>query len=106
MVNFKPIFKSKHINGFSGDESISEQEMSILNAHPYLPLEVLRIIDAWNFYEAKKVKLLKRCYFILFQSCLFFKNLACVCFKDYVKTRSYIAMHSKVYHQGNEIYRL
>lgn len=53
MVNFKPIFKSKHINGFSGDESISEQEMSILNAHPYLPLEVLRIIDAWNFYEAK-----------------------------------------------------
>lgn len=34
------------------------------------------------------------------------QNLACVCFKDYVKTRSYIAMHSKVYHQGNEIYRL
>lgn len=54
MVNFKPIFKSKHINGFSGDESISEQEMSILNAHSYLPLEVLRIIDAWNFYEAKR----------------------------------------------------
>lgn len=74
MVNFKPIFKSKHINGFSGDESISEQEMSILNAHPYLPLEVLRIIDAWNFMKLK-VKLLKRRYFILFQSCLFFKIL-------------------------------
>lgn len=105
MVNFKPIFKSKHINGFSGDESISEQEMSILNAHPYLPLEVLRIIDAWNFYEAKG-KTLEEALFYTVSIMSILQNLACVCFKDYVKTRSYIAMHSKVYRQGNEIHRL